>query len=99
MNHFLRTGFEMFTSGKGADYVAEKAESNSGWIFPVGDELNELGYNHMFAEMFNCIENEAARNRLISVFDWETTIPEQALGYRFDIVLRGREETPMEKMP
>ena len=40
-----------------------------------------------------------ARNRLVSVFDWETTIPEQALGYRFDIVLRGREETPMEKMP
>ena len=40
-----------------------------------------------------------ARNRLVSVFDWESTIPEQALGYRFDIVLRGREETPMEKMP
>jgi protocatechuate 3,4-dioxygenase beta subunit len=49
--------------------------------------------------MFTCIENEAARNRLISIFDWENTIPEQALGYRFDIVLRGREQTPMEKMP
>jgi protocatechuate 3,4-dioxygenase beta subunit len=49
--------------------------------------------------MFTCIENEAARNRLVSVFDWESTIPEQALGYRFDIVLRGPEETPMEKMP
>jgi protocatechuate 3,4-dioxygenase beta subunit len=49
--------------------------------------------------MFTCIENEAARNRLVSVFDWENTIPEQALGYRFDVVLRGREETPMEKMP
>jgi protocatechuate 3,4-dioxygenase beta subunit len=49
--------------------------------------------------MFTCIENEAARNRLISVFDWESTIPEQALGYRFDIVLRGPEETPLEKMP
>ncbi|HLO80253.1 MAG TPA: Gfo/Idh/MocA family oxidoreductase [Chitinophagaceae bacterium] len=56
VNSFLRTGFEMFTTGKGADYVAEKAESNSGWLFPVGDELNELGYNHMFAEMFNSIE-------------------------------------------
>lgn len=56
VNSFLRTGFEMFTTGKGADYVAEKAESNSGWLFPVGDELNELGYNHMFTEMFNCIE-------------------------------------------
>jgi predicted dehydrogenase len=60
INSFLRTGFEMFTSGKGADYVAEKAESNSGWLFPVGDELNELGYNHMFAEMFNCIEKGKA---------------------------------------
>ena len=37
------------------------------------------------------------RNRLISLFDWETTIPEHALGYRFDIVLRGREATPMER--
>ena len=49
--------------------------------------------------MFNCIANEGARQRLIAAFDWENTIPEQALGYRFDIVLRGREETPMEKMP
>jgi protocatechuate 3,4-dioxygenase, beta subunit len=49
--------------------------------------------------MFTCIENEAARNRLVAVFDWESTIPEQALGYRFDIVLRGPEETPLEKMP
>ncbi|MEY2595497.1 MAG: hypothetical protein RL634_451 [Bacteroidota bacterium] len=56
INGFLRTGFDMFTTGKGADYVAEKAETNSGWLFPVGDELNELGYNHMFAEMFTCFE-------------------------------------------
>ena len=56
-NNFLRTGIEMFTSGKGASYVAEKSESNSGWLFPVGDELNELGYNHMFTEMFDAIDN------------------------------------------
>jgi predicted dehydrogenase len=56
INSFLRTGFEMFTSGKGADYVAEKAESNSGWLFPVGDELSELGYNHMFMDMFRSME-------------------------------------------
>lgn len=55
-NSFLRTGFEMFTTGKGADYIAEKAEANSGWLFPVGDELNELGYNHMFMDMFNALE-------------------------------------------
>jgi len=60
MNNFLRTGLEMFTTGKGADYVAEKAESNTGWLFPVGDELNDLGYNHMFTDMFNAIENKKA---------------------------------------
>lgn len=60
INSFLRTGFEMFTTGKGADYVAEKAESNSGWLFPVGDELNELGYNHMFNDMFSAIEKGIA---------------------------------------
>jgi predicted dehydrogenase len=56
INNFLRTGLEMFTTGKGANYVAEKAESNTGWLFPVGDELNELGYNHMFMDMFNALE-------------------------------------------
>lgn len=60
LNNFLRTGFDMFTTGKGADYVAEKAESNTGWLFPVGDELNDLGYNHMFADMFNAIEQNKA---------------------------------------
>ena len=56
INGFLRTGFEMFTTGKAANYVAEKAESDKGWLFPVGDELNELGYNHMFMDMFNALE-------------------------------------------
>ena len=56
MNNFLRTGFEVYSSGKGADYVAEKAENNSGWLFPVGDEINELGYNHMFTDMFVAAE-------------------------------------------
>lgn len=56
INNFLRTGLEMFTTGKGADYVAEKAESNTGWLFPVGDELNDLGYNHMFSDVFNALE-------------------------------------------
>jgi len=56
INNFLRTGFEMYTSGSGGDYVAEKAESKSGWLFPVGDEVNELGYNHMFTDMFNAAE-------------------------------------------
>jgi len=49
-----------------------------------------------FDPIFNCTDDEKARSRLISQFDWETTIPAQALGHRFDIVLRGRESTPME---
>ncbi len=57
VNSFLRTGFEAFTTGKGGDYIAEKSESNSGWLFPVGDEINELGYNHMFTDMFSAVEN------------------------------------------
>jgi predicted dehydrogenase len=56
-NGFMRTGLEVFTSGVGAGYVAEKSESEKGWIFPVGDELNDLGYNHMFADMFDSIES------------------------------------------
>jgi predicted dehydrogenase len=60
INNFLRTGLEMFTTGKGADYVAEKAESNTGWLFPVGDEINDLGYNHMFTDVFNALEHDRA---------------------------------------
>lgn len=59
-NGFLRTGLEVFTSGKASGYLAEKSESNQGWTFPAGDELNELGYNHMFAEMFDAIEQGRA---------------------------------------
>ncbi len=57
MNHFLRTGFEMFSApGAGGNYVAEKAETSSGWLFPVGDEVSELGYVDMFTDMFEAID-------------------------------------------
>ncbi|MBK8048333.1 MAG: Gfo/Idh/MocA family oxidoreductase [Anaerolineales bacterium] len=55
-NHFLRTGFEMFTAASGG-YVAEKAESETGWLFPVGDEVHELGYPHMFTDMFEAMDS------------------------------------------
>ena len=45
--------------------------------------------------MYNSVPDELARRRLIAEFDWERTIPDIALAYRFDIVLRGRDETPM----
>jgi predicted dehydrogenase len=57
LNHFLRTGFEMFTAGGGGGgYVAEKAETAAGWLFPVGDEASELGYVDMFSDMFRALE-------------------------------------------
>jgi protocatechuate 3,4-dioxygenase beta subunit len=46
--------------------------------------------------MYNSVPDEKARQRLISQFDWERTIPDTALAFRFDIVLRGREDTPLE---
>jgi predicted dehydrogenase len=56
LNHSLRTGLEMFTAGGGEGYVAEKAESERGWLFPVGDEVSEFGYVDMFADMFNAMD-------------------------------------------
>jgi len=44
--------------------------------------------------IFHSIPEEAARNRLISSYDPELSVAEWALGYRFDIVLRGRLQTP-----
>ncbi len=56
LNHFLRTGFEMFSAGIGGGYVAEKAETSAGWLFPVGDEVTELGYVDMFSDMFRALD-------------------------------------------
>jgi protocatechuate 3,4-dioxygenase beta subunit len=47
--------------------------------------------------IFQSVPDERARQRLVSQFDLELTEPEWALGYRFDIVLRGRESTPFER--
>jgi len=46
--------------------------------------------------IYNSVPDKAARERLISSFDIDLTEPDYALGYRFDIVLRGRAATPME---
>ena len=58
LNHWLRTGFEMFTAVGQGGYVAEKAEAETGWLFPVGDEEGELGYTQMFLDMFNALDEE-----------------------------------------
>ena len=49
-----------------------------------------------FDPVSQSIPDERARLRLISQFDWGLTQPDWALGYRFDIVLRGRDATPFE---
>jgi len=53
LNHWLRTGMEMFTAAGQGGYVAEKAEGETGWLFPVGDEVAELGYTDMFVDMLD----------------------------------------------
>ena len=46
--------------------------------------------------IFQSVRDPKAQRRMISTFDLETTEPEWALGYKFDIVLEGRDATPME---
>ncbi len=46
--------------------------------------------------IINTIPDERARERLIAAFDLDLTEPEWALGFRFDIVVRGSNATPME---
>ncbi len=50
-----------------------------------------------FDPIFNCTADERARSSMIAAFDWEATTSEYALGYRFDIVLRGPDATPPER--
>jgi predicted dehydrogenase len=56
LNHWLRTGMEMFSANGQTGYVAEKAEATTGWQFPVGDEVAALGYRDMFDDMFNSMD-------------------------------------------
>lgn len=58
--------------------------------FP-GDPLLKLD------PIYLSVPDPAARERLVCAFDIEATVPERALGYRFDIVLRGRVPTPLER--
>jgi protocatechuate 3,4-dioxygenase beta subunit len=47
--------------------------------------------------VLHSIPDERARQRLVAGFDLSATEPEWALGYRFDLILRGREEIPFER--
>jgi protocatechuate 3,4-dioxygenase beta subunit len=46
--------------------------------------------------IFNSVTDEKARQRMISRFDLESTQPDWALAFEFDIVLRGSDATPFE---
>jgi protocatechuate 3,4-dioxygenase beta subunit len=50
-----------------------------------------------FDPMLTSVPDERVRQRMISSFDLANTVPEWALCFRFDIVLRGRSQTPMER--
>jgi len=56
LNHWLRTGFELFSAAGSGAYVAEKSESETGWMFPVGDEVGALGYRDMMNDMFESLD-------------------------------------------
>jgi protocatechuate 3,4-dioxygenase beta subunit len=47
--------------------------------------------------IFNSVPDPKGRERMISRLDLEAAIPEVALAFHFDIVLRGREATPFER--
>jgi protocatechuate 3,4-dioxygenase beta subunit len=47
--------------------------------------------------IFNSVRDRRDRERLICAFDYDATTPEWALGFKYDIVLRGRQGTPFEE--
>ncbi|MET0501453.1 MAG: protocatechuate 3,4-dioxygenase subunit beta [Candidatus Binatia bacterium] len=59
-------------------------------MFFPGDALIPLD------PILNSIPSKRGRQRLIARYAHDVTEPEFALGYRFDIVLRGRQATPFE---
>ncbi len=49
--------------------------------------------------IFNSVPDPKARARMVSAYDHEVTTDHWALGFRFDIVLRGHAQTPFETEP
>ncbi|HET9626935.1 MAG TPA: protocatechuate 3,4-dioxygenase subunit beta [Kofleriaceae bacterium] len=74
--------FSLFGASWGARLVTQM-------YFP-GDPLLAID------PIFQSVPDAAARDRLVAAFDLALTQPEWALGYRFDLVLRGLHATPFE---
>jgi protocatechuate 3,4-dioxygenase beta subunit len=53
-------------------------------------------YLFAYDPIFNSMTDEKARNRMVATFDLDNTVPDWALAFRWDIVLRGREATPLD---
>lgn len=75
--------FSLFGSGFGSRIITQM-------YFP-GDPLLALD------PIYLSVPDAALRERLVAHFDLDTTVPEWALGYRFDFILRGRDATPTEQ--
>ncbi|MEO8202255.1 MAG: protocatechuate 3,4-dioxygenase subunit beta [Betaproteobacteria bacterium] len=58
-------------------------------LFFPGDPLLDID------PVFNSVPDPQARQRMVCTLDLESGVEEVALGYRFDIVLRGAKSTPM----
>jgi len=74
--------FSVFGAGFASRLITQR-------YFP-GDPLLALD------PIYNSIPDAGARERLISRYDPDLSESEYALGYRFDIVLRGPKSTPLE---
>lgn len=77
--------FSLFGASWGARLVTQM-------YFP-GDPLLAID------PIFQSVPDADARARLVAAFDLSLTQPEWALGYRFDVVLRGLHATPFEDRP
>lgn len=107
LDHFLRTGFEMFTAVGRGGYVAEKAEGETGWLFPVGDEVQELGYAHMFTDVLDALDE--GREPMETFYDGYVVNAVMDACYRSARskawapveleVWRGAQEAPVEERP
>jgi protocatechuate 3,4-dioxygenase beta subunit len=49
--------------------------------------------------IYNSIPDAEARARLVAPLDMGASLALDTLGYRFDMVLRGRRQTPFENKP
>lgn len=103
LNHWL-AGFEMFAATGQGGYVAEKAEPNTGRLFPVGDETGELGYTDMFTDMFAVMDAcyASARSKrweLIHIEGWQAAATEKIRDSIPRHMIDGQELIKEEVMP